>query len=204
MNTKRIIYAPLALVAALGMPLTALAASSDWAGPYVGINGGYAQDKNVTIGTSNSFDVTGGFGGVQAGYNWAAGSVVVGLQADANAADIKGDGTCGVGVSCSTKMDQLYKIQGRVGLPLNNFLLYLSAGGASGQIEAKRGAFSDSTYQTGWLAGLGGAMAFNSHWNGNIEIQYIDFGNNKYTLNGNSVGVDSKFTTVGIGINYKF
>lgn len=213
MNTKRIIAAvPLVLI--MSLPFTAHAASNDWAGPYVGLNAGYAQDKNVTLdfpdGTSsNSFDMTGGYGGVQAGYNWAVGNMVLGLQADAAAADISGDGGCpGALSSCKAKMDQLYKIQGRVGFPINNFLLYASLGGASGQIEAKTvrptGSFSDSNYQTGWLAGIGGAMAFNSHWNGLVEVQYIDFGSNDYSLGGNNVSVDNKFITVNIGANYRF
>jgi len=104
-------------------------------------------------------------------------------------------------------MDQLYEIKGHLGIPINNALLYVSLGGASGQIEATvKGPtnFSDKSYQTGWLAGLGGAMAFSNHWNGFVEAQYIDFGSNDYSLGGISTSVDNKFVTVNIGANYRF
>jgi len=211
MNLKRIIAAaPLALITGLCMPLAAFAESGDWAGPYIGAHVGYGQDKSVTLdfaggGSSDSFDMTGALGGIQGGYNWAVGKIVLGVEAAASAADISGDAACpNPAQSCKATMDQLYTIQGRVGLPLNNFLLYASAGNASAQIEAKKAAFSDSAYQTGWLAGLGGAMAFTNHVNGFVELQYIDFGSNDYTLGGGTVSADNKFLTLNLGANWKF
>lgn len=215
MNIKRIIYAvPFALATALGMPFSAVAAPSDWAGLYAGLNGGYAQDKNVTLDvmgiSSNSFDMTGWVAGGQVGYNWATGKVVVGIQADASAADVSGSTLCAAGFidTCKAKMDQLFKIQGRVGFPINNFLIYGALGAASAQIEATdsfvTGSLSETSYQTGWLAGIGGAMAFANHWNGFVEAQYLNFGTNDYNLGGTPVSVENKFVTLNVGVNYKF
>lgn len=201
---------PLALIAALAIPMTVSAAPADWAGPYIGLHAGYAQDKSVSLdfaggGSSSSFDMTGAFGGIQGGYNWAVGPTVLGVEGVASAADVNGDAACpNPAQTCKATMDQIYSIQGRVGFPINKFLLYASLGGASAKIEAKAASFSDSAYQTGWLAGIGGAMAFDNHWTGLVEIQYLDFGSNDYTLGGNSVSVDNKFTTIKIGANWKF
>ncbi len=212
MNTKRIIAAvPLAFITCLGLPLSAQAASGDWAGPYVGLHGGYAQDKSVTLdfagkGSSESFDMTGGLGGVQAGFNWAVGNTVLGVEAVASGGDVSGDGPCpsAIGGSCKAKLDQLFTIKGRVGVPLNNFLLYADIGAASGQIKAETGSSNESSYQTGWLVGLGGALEFTNHWNGLVEIQHVSFGSNNYTLGGETTSVDNKFLTLNIGVNYKF
>jgi opacity protein-like surface antigen len=63
---------------------------SDWAGFYIGINGGGGWAEN-------SFDFnpvfnakpSGGVFGGHAGYNWQYGSVVAGMEADFDGADIK-------------------------------------------------------------------------------------------------------------------
>jgi len=202
--------ASLALIAALVLPMAAFASPADWAGPYIGLHAGYAQDNSVSLdfaggGSSNSFDMTGALGGIQGGYNWAAGPTVLGIEGVASAADVNGDAACpNPAQTCKATMDQMYSIQGHVGFPINNFLLYASLGGASAQIEAKRASFSDSAYQTGWLAGIGGAMAFSNHWTGLVELQYVDFGSNDYTLGGNNVSVDNKFATIKAGANWKF
>ncbi|HEY0722159.1 MAG TPA: hypothetical protein VGE50_13000 [Gammaproteobacteria bacterium] len=47
-------------------------------------------------------------------------------------------------------------------------------------------------------------MAITSHWNGSLELQYLDFGSNDYTLGGADVSIDNKFVTLTLGVNYKF
>ncbi|HEY0722160.1 MAG TPA: outer membrane beta-barrel protein [Gammaproteobacteria bacterium] len=144
MNSKHTIAAlPLAL-ATLALPVASFAAANDWAGPYIGAHLGSGQQNSTTVdfsggGSSDSFDMTGLLGGVQAGYNWTAGGVVVGVEGTASAADISGDGNCpNTAYQCGAKMDELYTIQGRVGLPLDSVLLYASLGGASSHIKATR------------------------------------------------------------------
>ncbi|HEY0722161.1 MAG TPA: outer membrane beta-barrel protein [Gammaproteobacteria bacterium] len=213
MNIKHTIAAVPLAVAGLALPLASFAAASDWMGPYIGAHASYLQDNNVKMdsggSSSNSFDMTGALGGVQGGYNWASGGMVLGIQASASVGDVNGDTECapGAGVQCGAKMDQLYTITGKVGVPLNNFLLYASLGGASAQIEAKLSSggveITDSNYTTGWLAGLGGAMAFNNHWNGFVEVNYLDFGSNDY-ISGSGISIENKFYALNLGVNYKF
>jgi outer membrane immunogenic protein len=215
MNMYRFLALPLALTASSLIPVVAHADAADWAGTYIGLHAGYAMNNDIELepagGTaSDSFDMTGYVAGGQIGYNWAPGGMVLGVEADAAAADVNGDAPCAnPAASCGAKMDQLFSIQGHAGIPLNKFLLYGSAGVAYAQLKATvkspgGGDNSDSNFQTGWLVGLGGSMLFNNHWNGLIEVQYADFGSNDYTLAGSTVSVDSKFVILKAGANWTF
>ncbi len=76
-----------------------------WAGPYVGINGGYAWGAIRTHSilrwnlfnrgghSGRCFASTGWFGGGQIGYNWQRGNLVLGIEADIQGADITGSAT---------------------------------------------------------------------------------------------------------------
>lgn len=80
----------------------------NWAGFYLGINGGYGGNSslgfrenvyapNLAGGTPYSFlagstTIAGGFGGGQLGYNWQFGAFVAGFETDIQGADIQGSG----------------------------------------------------------------------------------------------------------------
>src|SRR5215470_17400977 len=63
---------------------------SDWAGFYIGINGGggWAETK-FDFDTAFNAKPTGGLVGGHAGYNWQYGSVVAGVEVDFDGADLK-------------------------------------------------------------------------------------------------------------------
>src|SRR5215467_15669023 len=71
-------------------PMAAPVYLSDWAGFYIGINGGggWAETK-FDFFTGNNAKPTGGLIGGHAGYNWQYGSVVAGLEVDFDGADLK-------------------------------------------------------------------------------------------------------------------
>src|ERR1700730_15687166 len=63
---------------------------SDWAGFYIGVNGGYGWgETSFDSFTGDNAKPKGGLVGGHAGYNWQYGSVVGGLEADFDGADIK-------------------------------------------------------------------------------------------------------------------
>src|SRR5712675_1658027 len=63
---------------------------SDWAGFYVGVNGGYGWGNTTFDGRDwLNAKPKGGVVGGQAGYNWQYGSVVGGVEVDFDGADIK-------------------------------------------------------------------------------------------------------------------
>jgi len=217
MNTKKIISViALASGVALSSGGAAAAGAGDWAGWYVGGNVGYGINNGVELeygpgNSSSSFDMKGYMIGVQGGHNWAVGGMVVGVEADATYADIKGDAPCPNPTwSCESKLDQLYTIRARVGVPINNFLLYGTLGAASANVEVQTVSpggieYPDSARQTGWVAGIGGDMAVNNNLSARIELLYADFGKDNYTVDfGDIVSVETKVTAVRAGVNWKF
>src|SRR5512135_2088441 len=92
-------------------------ASYNWTGLYVGINGGGAfgnSDLSNALG-STSYDVNGGMAGGTIGYNWQAGRLVYGLEADGDWSGLKGSTTNAVCVSCETSNPWLATARGRIG-----------------------------------------------------------------------------------------
>jgi opacity protein-like surface antigen len=129
---------------------------SDWAGFYLGINGGYGWG-NTTF-DSNPFDnpigflntnPKGGLFGGHAGYNWQYGKVVAGVEVDFDGAGIKSSDTILTGPalivqgntlvvstfnnSQSVKFDELATARARLGYALlPDLLAYGTAGAAWG------------------------------------------------------------------------
>jgi outer membrane immunogenic protein len=139
-----------------------------WTGFYVGFNAGYAgsNDRSTTFtpgdpyvqfitcdptGTGTcaqpaSSRLEGGFGGLQAGYNWQASpSLVAGLEADFQGSAINGTAvnpTFSLGgnpaqISSEHKTTWFGTVRGRLGfLPTDRLLVYGTGGFAFGQVEA--------------------------------------------------------------------
>src|ERR1700730_558340 len=85
----------------------------DWAGFYVGVfgGGGYGNHNlnNATgpAGLANftaNYSSKGGLGGGEIGYNWQSGNIVVGVEATAFGADIKGNDNFALGWDDATKL----------------------------------------------------------------------------------------------------
>lgn len=150
---------------AADMPVKARSVAVDpgynWTGFYVGANGGYAwrDSKNVpftpndplvqavtcggTLGgtcpTTPANDLKGGFGGVQAGYNWQFNQRwLFGIEADIQGGDIRGRSrtatTYQLGLSVAQneaeqKIDYFGTIRGRLGVLATDKLLIYATGG---------------------------------------------------------------------------
>jgi outer membrane immunogenic protein len=220
-----------------------------WCGFYVGINGGgaFTDDRRVVVtetflgapfvsgtfpgfGVFGSRNVSGGFGGAQAGYNWQRERWVFGLEADIQGADIRG--TAGatlpyifapntITTAVSERLDWFGTVRGRVGYAWDRFLIYGTGGLAYGQVRtamvmtdtfAFTAAAADSTTRVGYAVGGGGEYAFTPNWSAKLEYQYINLGSR--TLNAVEAGPTPGFAiqnttrfdyhTVRVGLNYKF
>jgi outer membrane immunogenic protein len=88
-------------------PPAPVVAVYDWTGFYIGINGGGAwgrsrQDSSVPS-TTGRFNISGGLGGGTVGANWQTGAIVLGIEADLDATDIRGSTACPTAIfTCST------------------------------------------------------------------------------------------------------
>ena len=141
---KRILFAAMAL---FGMALSTQAFAQDWSGPEIGIQGGYAwgtSSGNVNCfpvacapGVPYSFGPSGILGGGHAGYNWQFGQVVLGIEGDAEGADVSSNGTGHFGVTPYTfhsSMDFDASVRGKLGYAFDRVLLYGTGGVAFGDV----------------------------------------------------------------------
>jgi outer membrane immunogenic protein len=226
-----------------------------WTGFYVGAHagGGWGNNDwqdfidpinpaNNVPGPDATYKVSGALAGGQIGYNWQTGWTVFGIEADASWADIKGHGNnaplfaAGVPApapicmqqqadGCSSKVEALGTITGRIGAAFDHTLLYVKGGGAwaitkhtvSGTgLDA---AFNPipvtaSTSQTrwGWTIGAGVEYAFAANWSVKAEYNYIDLGTERVNFSyepgpqftGASANLEQVLHVAKAGINYRF
>jgi len=221
------------------------APATNWSGLYIGGNVGYGWGTggpDVALLPSSDFSVfaptfggrrNGAVGGAQIGYNWQAGSIVTGLEADIQGSAVRGSdrtvlsdlggvplaGTLG---SSDQRMSWFGTFRGRLGFTaIPELLIYATGGLAYGQIDASADTFFTSTnhYPTsvsqtkaGWTVGGGTEWAFAHNWSAKIEYLYVDFGNVSATAlnapadNGDSVRYTwhTKENIVRAGVNYHF
>jgi outer membrane immunogenic protein len=211
-----------------------------WTGFYAGINAGYgfSDDNNRnSVGTftatpgsltpplagytgvvSNGFtgsDSNDGFvGGGQIGYNYQFGNWVIGIEADAQWADMNNSRNGGivtltppvrgfVGAQNANfgGIDWFGTVRGRVGYAWDRFLVYGTGGFAYGGADNRNNdgfdGFrnrNDST-RTGWTAGGGVEYAFTPSWTAKIEGLFVSLERNSDNGFIGVVGATPVFTT---------
>jgi outer membrane immunogenic protein len=205
----------------------------DWAGPYVGIEGGgaWGSARQTDPGfDSGGYNVRGGLVGGTLGYNWQLPpGAVLGLEGDISWASIKGSttgvagqtGGCGgLPFHCEADLQALGTLRANVGVPvrqMGNLLPYLTGGLAVGSLHGKEGDVlangavgSGSVIRVGWTAGAGLAAKLNKRWTAKLEYLFVDLGKGGVftdTLPSPPPQRESiRFSTniVRLGLDYKF
>jgi outer membrane immunogenic protein len=202
-----------------------------WAGFYAGVNGGYGwvnQDtQNIQVfnpgGTLYAsgplrYDLKseGGFGGGQVGWNYQLNKVVVGIEADLEAAGIKGNSSTNFAppviakfdYAASKDLDWFGTVRARLGLAaLDRALVYATGGFAFGHVSYNAHyIFTDTTCcigsyglanahenATGYTVGGGVEYQLAANWSLKAEYQYLDLGSHDvagrlYFANGTASG----------------
>jgi outer membrane immunogenic protein len=210
----------------------------NWTGFYVGLNAGYAAGhdtpartltapncvpRRVTIcpnvvslvsSSAQSMNPTGFSGGLQIGYNYQYGNILLGIESDINSFRLNRSNNFGpaqvaplpfvLTTQDSATTNWLLTVRPRIGYFTNNFLAYITGGLAvtdetySSTItmvtdKGTIGTFATSASQNvGWALGGGLEYAFAPSWSVKAEYLHVDFGNlNGATLNGTpSIGVN--------------
>lgn len=238
------------------MPVKAMpvAAPLSWTGFYVGAHAGGGWGNNnwsdfidpvfgtSTPGPDANYRVSGALAGGQIGYNWQTGWTVFGIEADASWANIKGSGNnspqlAGNGClnfsdynGCTSKIEALGTITGRVGAAFDHALFYVKGGGAWAVTKHTASAYfatldpgfnlikndvSGNTNQTrwGWTIGAGVEYAFAANWSLKAEYNYINLGSERvnftYVPNPDltsaaSGNAEQILHVAKAGINYRF
>ena len=216
-----------------------------WTGFYAGVNAGYAFNNDDKINSDNYYSYyapyqssksdDGSFtGGAQIGYNYQMGSVVFGIEADFNFADLKRESTTydnyvnGYGqFEASSKVEWFGTVRPRVGFtPVDRLLVYVTGGLAYGQVKTS-GTYYDYAYnggvgygqiskddtRVGWTVGAGAEYAITDNLTVKGEYLYVDLGDKTargyaYRADGQPVTLSIKdetnFHVVRAGLNYKF
>ncbi|MER8429999.1 outer membrane protein [Mesorhizobium caraganae] len=202
-------------------PLPTEPAAYTWTGLYVGAEAGYAWGNSTYDGAgspagppfiSTSLDPKGGFGGAYVGYNYQFnGNYVVGVEADANFADVKGDNTFAVfpGVVASGDLEWFGSARLRAGYAFDRFLPFVTGGVAIGRYSGtENGTLENSETMVGWTAGAGLEYAVTDNLIARVEYRYADYGRKSqsplFNFPTEQVRLDLTTNDVRVGLSYKF
>lgn len=188
-----------------------------WTGGYVGVYAGYGWGNSQHFTTdipasTDRFNINGALGGLTLGYNYQVDRWVFGAETDISIAGLHGStGSSSTwncpGGGCETKVEWFGTARARVGYAFDRTLPYLTGGLAYGNIKGYiQGDYSGSGTKVGWTLGGGVEHAFTDHLTVKAEYLYVDLGKADL-VNFGPYGmghVDAKFSTIKIGLNYKF
>jgi outer membrane immunogenic protein len=178
-----------------------------WTGFYLGLNGGGGWGHSSWDRTGE-IDLSGGFIGGTAGFNWQTGQMVLGIEGDVDWSGMSGTSAAFCSAGCTTKTDWLGTVRGRVGYSFDRFLPYFTGGLAAGDIQASTPGFAGATQTNlGWTLGAGMEVAIVGNWSAKAEYLHVDLGSfNCGTACGGFTpdNVSLKEDLVRGGVNYKF
>jgi outer membrane immunogenic protein len=191
----------------------------DWSGFYLGAQGGYAfgdADHSFSNGApSDNSDPEGFFGGLHVGFNHQMDGFLLGLELDAELADIDGsfNNLTGITSSGSTDINAQGSLRVRAGLPMDRFLPYLTGGVALADVDYGGGPAGGpccgySKTPLGYTIGAGLEFAITDALSTRIEYRFTDFGSESGGLSptfpGVAMPVDLETHAVRWGLSWHF
>ena len=198
-------------------------ATVDWSGLYAGVHGGYGEVYTSGLVDPGSFqleqsdlNLNGAILGAQVGYNVQMDSIVFGIEADASYLGLgfndKNWDTPSTGESnTAADIDLLASVRGRLGVAMDNTLLYVTGGLAMTDAESSflnSGTLTKANY--GGIGGVvGGGVEFKSSetmsWR--AEGLYYIFDDDESMADAHSGVAGDKYTlddafAVRLGVNF--
>lgn len=210
---------------ALAEDANAPVATNDWSGLYVGgqvshtwgrsTGGAYFRATGLPDTFSNSIDPSGFAGGAYIGYNYQLpNSIVLGVEADFNLANIA-SGTVSLnrpGNTATAEMPWNGSIRTRVGLAVDRFLPFVTAGYAFGKYKftpdyASAPPLPGSKVHGGATVGAGLEYALTEKISTRVEYRFTDFGKTRYDIPSfpaEETRIDLKTSDIRVGLTFKF
>lgn len=184
----------------------------NWSGFYLGLNAGYGwgtSDWTSSV-TAGSTSPGGGLFGGTIGFNGQSGAFVFGVEGDAAGSWVRDSNSTGTGIcaaaGCSIQTSWFGTARGRLGYSFGRALLYVTAGGAFGDVQMSTGGLTATVDRAGWTVGGGIEYAILGPWSAKLEYLYADLGS--ATCGAATCGVDTsvsfKENIVRVGVNYRF
>ena len=205
-------------------PIAAPVLTYDWTGFYIGADVGYGWGRSTgTLANAAggfpvpySLDPSGVIGGGFLGYNYQFSNVVLGVEADWQAADLNASGAFPLFLpyNIGTKIKDYGSVRGRLGLAFDRWMVFGTAGAAWGSWETSYAVGGATPFVTssvsshaGWTAGAGVEYAFTNNWLARAEYRYTDLGRDTFVstaTNSSELGNRVTINDVRVGIAYKF
>jgi outer membrane immunogenic protein len=241
----------LAGLAVLALPTTAAANAFTWTGFYIGGTAGVGFGGDSTsvdldgfnyfaanpvpgevtkVGTDSAF-----IGGGQVGFNYAFNRLVVGIESDFSGFDFWSAKTPASSVAdwgsdtrVVVEMNWLATLRGRLGVSLDRWLLFGTAGVAFSDGEYRNHDFCNTVplcggglinaigdMDAGWTVGGGAEFAWRPNWTVKAEYLFLRFDGDTYSGTANYLPPNpsqsyrfsaspAEFNVVRVGLNYKF
>jgi outer membrane immunogenic protein len=216
-----------AIAADLGLPPPPsppfVAPPPTWTGFYLGANGGGAWDPtggyNTNCGaacTTANTTLAGAVGGLQLGFNYQLGVMVLGAEAQFSASSLRGSyPALDVIDTLTTSVDYFGTATGRLGVAVGNLLIYGKGGAAwthtnnSDFKTLENQTFTSNYWQMGWTVGGGAEYALSPNWSVKLEYAFIDTPNKSTTFTSPSplyftAVMHQQISQVTAGVNYRF
>jgi outer membrane immunogenic protein len=208
-----------------GNPAYAPVVAANWAGLYLGGNVGSATGRNrsslsVLPVVNEQFNLSpdGIIGGGQIGYNWQAGNIVYGVEADFQGSSQKDNKTTAlVGLaSYDATLPWFGTVRGRLGYSVGQTLFYATGGYAYGSVKTKinLAGTSNSLSKTQDGYAVGGGIEtpfkllglFGPQWTTKTEYLYVDLGSSTDLVGTTGFTSSTKVTehVFRTGLNYHF
>jgi outer membrane immunogenic protein len=208
----------------------------NWSGFYIGghVGGGWGDlgSTEIAPGTGafpvgtvfSRNNLSGPLGGVQGGFNWQTGALVLGVEGEYSWENLTGTATTTsvplpafVSHVNATASD-LALATARVGYAANEWLFYVKGGGAWGHGSSSgtttfAGALfetnSTSSDRSGWVVGGGVEWGFAPNWSAKLEYNHVDFGSKNLAILSSVTGTSfvsssERLDIVKAGVNYRF
>ena len=210
------------------MPVKAMPAPvivQQWAGPYIGINGGaiwhrqesdtYAASGTVPYALDRKVTATGGMVGGQVGYNWQSQNVVFGLEADLDWVGASKSQVVAAASSLTftSKLNWLSTVRARLGFAAGQTLFFATGGLAIGGVKnnwrftaTPALAVESNDTRVGWTAGGGIEHFISSNVTLKAEALYVDLGKQSQLGPGSTYVTHFKNTAIigRAGVNLKW
>lgn len=183
-----------------------------WGGVYVGLNGGYGWGSSDWTGSvaTGSLNPGGGLFGGTIGFNIQNGGFVYGLEGDVAGSWIRSNTSTGTGFcsfpGCQIQTSWFATARARVGYAFDRALVYVTAGGAFGDVQMSTGGLTATSTNAGWTAGLGVEYGILGPWSAKAEYLYADLGTANCGLAICGGGTTASYTVniFRVGVNYRF
>lgn len=195
----------------------------NWAGGYIGLQGGWGSTRTVisaaNVGSFNGLDGSGPIGGFVVGYDIQGADVqgadyqtsksVAGIEVDGSIASTKStlnidSGPTAYGAQLTYDYD--FSVRGRIGQAFSDTLLYATGGWSETRAELTTtglGGASGSHVFNGLQLGVGAETMFSEHVGARLE--YLQTFYEKYAdIRGSTIGVQPTSGKTRVALIYKF